>query len=480
MRAMSRRARWRLRRHLRARPRQAAAAGGHHHRRRRAVRGVQPARHLGAPAAFPRPRGPLPLRGAARWIRACTARGTSGTSTCRASPRGSATCSGSFGPYAPLEGHRFNPNRLLLDPYAKALTGSFTWNLADARGLRPRLASGRPVLRHGLRRRGHAQVHRGGRRLRLAGRPAAGPAPALQRDLRDPRARPHHAPQRPPAGGARTRAPSAAWWRRSRTCKDLGVTALELLPVQEFDELDNPRANPLTGERLQNYWGYSTMSFFAPKGRYSSSGALGEQVREFKEMVRELHQAGIEVILDIVFNHTAEGDETGPDPLLPRPGQLASTTCWSEDKRRYKNYTRLRQHPQLQPPDRAHPHPGLPAVLGRGHARGRLPLRPGLRPGPRREGQAAGEPPGAGAHRRGPGAARHQDHRRGLGRGRRLPGGLLPRRALGGVERPLPRRRARLLARRPGDGAAPGHPPHRLLRPVPARRPEALPLASTS
>ena len=53
---------------------------------------------------------------------------------------------------------------------------------------------------------------------------------------------------------------------------DLGVTALELLPVQEFDELDNPRTNPLTGERLQNYWGYSTMSFFAPKGRYSASG----------------------------------------------------------------------------------------------------------------------------------------------------------------------------------------------------------------
>jgi glycogen operon protein len=94
--------------------------------------------------------------------------------------------------------------------------------------------------------------------------------------------------------------------------RDLGITAVELLPVQEFDELENTRVNPRTGERLWNYWGYNTISFFAPKGRYSSSGALGEQVTEFKEMVRALHEAGIEVILDMVFNHTAEGDETGP------------------------------------------------------------------------------------------------------------------------------------------------------------------------
>ena len=82
--------------------------------------------------------------------------------------------------------------------------------------------------------------------------------------------------------------------------------------MQEFDELENPRHNPITGERLQNYWGYSTIAFFAPKGGYSSAGALGQQVQEFKEMVRDLHAAGIEVILDVVFNHTAEGNETGP------------------------------------------------------------------------------------------------------------------------------------------------------------------------
>ena len=69
---------------------------------------------------------------------------------------------------------------------------------------------------------------------------------------------------------------------------------------------------PPPAENLTNYWGYSTIGFFAPKGRYSSSGSMGEQVREFKNMVSALHQAGIEVILDVVFNHTAEGDETGP------------------------------------------------------------------------------------------------------------------------------------------------------------------------
>ena len=94
--------------------------------------------------------------------------------------------------------------------------------------------------------------------------------------------------------------------------KSLGVTALEFLPVQEFSVVHNERQNPLTGERLVNYWGYNTVCFFAPNGRYSASGAKSQQVREFKWMVRELHRAGIEVILDVVFNHTGEGDENGP------------------------------------------------------------------------------------------------------------------------------------------------------------------------
>jgi isoamylase len=94
--------------------------------------------------------------------------------------------------------------------------------------------------------------------------------------------------------------------------RDLGVTAVELLPVQEFDEAENPRSNPLTGRRLTNYWGYSPFAFFAPECRYSHLGTRGGQVASFKGMVKALHAAGIEVILDVVFNHTAEGDQRGP------------------------------------------------------------------------------------------------------------------------------------------------------------------------
>ncbi|MBF0465525.1 MAG: glycogen debranching protein GlgX [Nitrospirae bacterium] len=94
--------------------------------------------------------------------------------------------------------------------------------------------------------------------------------------------------------------------------KELGVTALELLPIMEFEEIDSDRIDPLTGRRLFNYWGYQPISFFAPKASYACDGRNGMQVREFKSMVKALHEAGIEVILDVVFNHTAEGNERGP------------------------------------------------------------------------------------------------------------------------------------------------------------------------
>lgn len=94
--------------------------------------------------------------------------------------------------------------------------------------------------------------------------------------------------------------------------KSLGVTAVELMPINEFDELENDRRDPMTGATLKNYWGYSTINFFSPKASYASAGIEGGQVTEFKTMVRELHRSGIEVILDVVFNHTAEGNEKGP------------------------------------------------------------------------------------------------------------------------------------------------------------------------
>jgi glycogen operon protein len=120
--------------------------------------------------------------------------------------------------------------------------------------------------------------------------------------------------------------------------KDLGITSLEFLPIQEFNEREFPRINPRTGELLVNYWGYSTVAFFAPKGSYSSDQTPGAQVKEFKEMVRELHKAGIEVILDIVFNHTAEGNEQGPTFAFRG---LDNTIYYmlEDNKRYYKNYS---------------------------------------------------------------------------------------------------------------------------------------------
>ncbi len=90
----------------------------------------------------------------------------------------------------------------------------------------------------------------------------------------------------------------------------LGITALELLPLSEFDENENKALDPGTGKALKNFWGYSPLAYFAPKASYAS--APGQQVNEFKIMVRALHQAGIEVIMDVVFNHTAEGNNLGP------------------------------------------------------------------------------------------------------------------------------------------------------------------------
>ena len=94
--------------------------------------------------------------------------------------------------------------------------------------------------------------------------------------------------------------------------KKLGITAVELMPVTDFDETHPGNRNPQTGEILYNYWGYDPISFFAPKAAYAADSAPGAPVREFKEKVKAFHQAGIEVILDIVFNHTGEGNEQGP------------------------------------------------------------------------------------------------------------------------------------------------------------------------
>ena len=92
----------------------------------------------------------------------------------------------------------------------------------------------------------------------------------------------------------------------------LGITTVELLPIHDFDENDNDHSNPLTGDKLKNFWGYNSISFFVPKPAYAGASSEHGYLSEFKEMVRDLHRANIEVVLDVVFNHTAEGNEHGP------------------------------------------------------------------------------------------------------------------------------------------------------------------------
>jgi glycogen operon protein len=120
--------------------------------------------------------------------------------------------------------------------------------------------------------------------------------------------------------------------------KELGVTAVELMPVLEFNENGGTLAHSQTGDLLGDYWGYNPVVFFAPKASYSSSGGAGQQKLEFKEMVQAFHKAGIEVILDVVFNHTGEGNELGPT-LCFRGMDNAIFYTLASDKRYYRDFT---------------------------------------------------------------------------------------------------------------------------------------------
>lgn len=118
---------------------------------------------------------------------------------------------------------------------------------------------------------------------------------------------------------------------------DLGINAVELLPIHEFNEMENPRVNPITNERLFNYWGYSTVNYFSPMNRYASTNAPGQAIQDFKTMVRELHKNGIEVILDVVYNHTAEGNEKGP--IISFKGLADSVYYLIEPPNKYLDFT---------------------------------------------------------------------------------------------------------------------------------------------
>ena len=135
--------------------------------------------------------------------------------------------------------------------------------------------------------------------------------------------------------GEKTRGTFAGLIEKIPYLQQLGITAVELLPVFQFDAHDCPPGKV-------NYWGYAPVSFFAPHQAYSSRQDPLGPVDEFRDMVKALHRAGIEVILDVVFNHTAEGDHRGPTLVLPRALTTPPTTSWKADGSRYANYTGCR------------------------------------------------------------------------------------------------------------------------------------------
>ena len=233
------------------------------------------------------------------------------------------------GEYDPASGQRFNANKLLLDPYAKAVEGQVDWDQAvfsynfgdpDSRNdedSAPHMMKGvvvNPFFDWGGDRlpktpyaesfiyeahvRGLTQLHPG-IPDEIRGTYSAIAHPAIIEHL-----------------------------------KKIGVTAIELMPVHQFVDDDT-----LQQKGLSNYWGYNTVAFFAPQNTYSSTGERGQQVQEFKGMVRALHAAGIEVILDVVYNHTAEGNHLGPTLSLRGIDNEAYYRLEDDDKRYYTDYT---------------------------------------------------------------------------------------------------------------------------------------------
>ncbi|HQH26761.1 MAG TPA: glycogen debranching protein GlgX, partial [Oligoflexia bacterium] len=234
-----------------------------------------------------------------------------------------------FGPYEPNRGLRFNPNKLLIDPYARALAGSFAWDDShfgycignpagdlsfderdnaqfaykcrvvdsqfDWEGDKHPRTSWRDTIIYELNVKGFTKLH-----------------PKVPEE------------QRGTYAGLSSQA-------AIRHLKRIGITAVELMPVHAFLDERN-----LIEKGLRNYWGYNTIAFFAPEPRY---GATVDPVNEFKTMVKRLHAAGIEVILDVVYNHTAEGNHNGPSLSLRGVDNSTYYRLVYENPRYYMDYT---------------------------------------------------------------------------------------------------------------------------------------------
>ncbi|MGW1892862.1 glycogen debranching protein GlgX [Streptomyces sp. NPDC002004] len=195
------------------------------------------------------------------------------------------------GPFDPVSGHRFDPRQILSDPYGRLISGRDVW------GTEPDWDNVYPY-----RSRVCLQDFDWGDDT-----PPGIPAEDLVVYETHVRGFTRHA-----SSGVKAPGTFAGLREKIPYLKELGVNCIELLPIFEFDETDNPRTDPDTGERLYDYWGYNTVSFFAPKAGYAATGRYGMQGDELRTLIKDLHAAGIEVILDVVFNHTAEGNEHGP------------------------------------------------------------------------------------------------------------------------------------------------------------------------
>ena len=233
------------------------------------------------------------------------------------------------GPYEPQTGHRYNPNKLLIDPYAKAISGELNAHKAqlgyeaghpdedlsldetDSAPYMPRSV----VINPKFDWDGDTQLYIPFHKTIIYETHIKG-FTKLNPDI--------------PASIRGTYA-GLAHQVTVNYLKRLGVTAVELMPVHQF-------VNDRQEEGLSNYWGYNSIGFFAPEARYASSKKLGQQVQEFKNMVKTLHAAGIEVILDVVYNHTAEGNHLGPT-LSFKGLDNVNYYRLAEDPRYYMDYT---------------------------------------------------------------------------------------------------------------------------------------------
>jgi isoamylase len=196
------------------------------------------------------------------------------------------------GPFNPKEGHWFDPSKILMDPYAKVIGGRDLWGVT-------------PDWSNPYQHRGRLIFDdfdwENDRPLEIA------PEDQIVYEMHI-RSFTRHS-----SAGVKHPGTYAGLREKIPYLKELGVNSIELMPIFEFDEFENSRPNPTNPEQtLYNYWGYSTAGFFAPKAGYAATGKLGMQTDELKTLIKDLHKSGMEVVLDVVFNHTAEGNEQGP------------------------------------------------------------------------------------------------------------------------------------------------------------------------